>query len=107
MSGAEYVRMHVKNGLTGSRARVEHKPELPIGMVVGDLLCGRNDFGQQAGVTSGKLDDISVLLGFRHDDDVHGCLRSDVAEGDHPIAVEYDIGGNLPRNNAREHRRLL
>ena len=43
----------------------------------------------------------------RHNQDVNGGLRADVAEGDHMVILINDVGRNLAVDNARKERRHI
>src|SRR5690606_5054717 len=103
-SSGEHVVVHVEDGLSGVLAGVEYEPVVAVCVLAGELLRDRHDIRQQAGVGGGERGDIRVLRRLRHDEQVHGRLRRDVAERDHALILVDDVGGDLARDDPLEDR---
>ncbi len=60
--------------------------------------------GQQRGVTGREFGDAPVLLGLRDHQEMHRCLRRDVAQREEAVGLGDDLTGDLPGQDAREDR---
>src|SRR6266545_5841434 len=99
---AEDVEVEVVDRLAGGLAHVGHHPEAAgDALVARHLVDGADQAGQQGGVVVGDHLEAGEVLG-RDDQDVGRCLGVDVAEGDHPVAVEDDVGRQLALGDLAE-----
>ena len=57
----QYVRVHVEDCLTGTRAGVEDQAELATGEIIRKLLGDRDHFRKRLGFARCKLNDVAIL----------------------------------------------
>ena len=96
--------MNVKDGLPGVGARVEHKTEVTIRVVCGELTGEGDQFGEQAGVAGCEFGDIAVLLGLGDHEQVDGRLRCDVSDREQLSGGCDDLTGNVTVEDSGEDR---
>ena len=91
------MQMEVIHRLAALRAVVDNEAEAVVELLLARDLGGRDHEMAEnllvAGVGLGELREAVAHLG--DEDDVHGCLRRDVAECEHRVVLEDDSGGDL------------
>ncbi|KAG0584539.1 hypothetical protein KC19_3G216600 [Ceratodon purpureus] len=89
--------MEVVDGLGAVRAIVDNKPEALVELLLAGDLGGRDHEVAEdllvAVVGLGELREAVAHLGDEHN--VRGALRRDVAEREHGVVLEDDLGGDL------------
>lgn len=95
--------MHVQNGLSGSRTRIEHDPVsgLRDALGLGDRTGLPDEGGRQLGIGGGQFRGGAMVLP-RHHQYVRRRLRVDVTEGDGLRGLADDDGGDVARDNLAE-----
>jgi hypothetical protein len=100
---AEEMEMELGNGFAGIFAIVEDEPVSAIGntFASGDCGCGEEDVPQNGLIL--RRGETDTRDGFAWDnEDMDGCLRSDVAEGEAVIIFKDDVCGNFAGANFLE-----
>src|SRR5258708_1138475 len=103
VAAAQYVGVHVEDGLTGLRAGVEHHPVAGLGDALGggDLVCLEQQRGQEFRVGGGQRGDIAMVDPGDHEN-VGGRLRVDVPEGQCAPGLPHHLGRDVPSDDLAE-----
>src|SRR6187551_4133341 len=103
LAPAEQVEVQVENALPriGSHVRDETPARLVDPLGAGEMGRSLGDVGQHRSVLVGEvLERRDVVLGDQQD--VRGRLRIQIPEGDHPIGLPQDLGGDLSGGDLAE-----
>ena len=98
------VRVHVEDGLPGTRTGVKDQTELATGELVRKLLSHRDHVRKRLGFGCCELNHVAVLRRLRDHQHVDRGLWVHVGERDHSVGLRENLDGDLARHDLAEYR---